>query len=34
MSNFMKFAEVTGSAMMLVALPVGYYYGRPYIFGA
>lgn len=29
--NTKKFAEVTGMAVLMFALPVAYYYGRPHI---
>ena len=33
-NNVWRFAEVTGYAAVLLALPIGYYYGRPYLLGA
>lgn len=33
-NNVRRFAEVTGYAVALLALPIGYYYGRPYLLGA
>jgi hypothetical protein len=33
-NNLKRFGEVTARAGLLIALPLGYYYGRPYVLGA